>query len=92
MVCNTSVTYSFVHNGGVFGEVYPHMGIRQGDPMSPYVYILCVEGLSAMLRRHEKTWFIHGCRIARGAPVISQLLSVDDDTCFLGKQRWKQPL
>lgn len=81
MICITSVTYSFVHNGGVFGEVHPQKGIRQGNPMSPYIYILSVKGLSAILRRYEDTGLIHGCRIARGAPLISHLLFVDD--CYL---------
>lgn len=81
IICITSVTYSFVHNEGVFGEVHLHRGIRQGDPMSPYIYILCVEGLSAILRRHEDAGLIHGCRVARGAPVISHLLFADD--CYL---------
>lgn len=51
---------------------------RQGDPISPYLYILCAEGLSAMIRRNESVGLIHGCTIARGAPTISHLLFADD--------------
>lgn len=74
----TSVSYSFIRNGEVFGNVIPYRGIRQGDPISPYIYILCAEGLSAIMRRNEEVGLIHGCKIARGAPTISHLLFADD--------------
>ncbi|XP_074383392.1 uncharacterized protein LOC141724963 [Apium graveolens] len=61
----TSVKYSFIHNGVVFGNVIPERGLRQADPISPYIYIMCVEGLSSILRRNEQAGLIHGCRIAR---------------------------
>lgn len=73
-----TVSYSFVRDGKVFGNVTPQRGIRQGDPISPYLYILCAEGLSGIIRRYEETGLIHGCKIARGAPSISHLLFTDD--------------
>lgn len=73
-----SVSYSFIHHGQEFGSVCPTRGIRQGDPISPYIYIMCAEGLSAMIRRNENAGLIHGCTIARGAPTISHLLFADD--------------
>lgn len=81
MMCVKSVTYSFIHNSTIFGNVQPGRGLRQGDPISPYLYILCVEGLSAMIRRHEAVGLVHGCVISRGAPPISHLLFADD--CYL---------
>lgn len=79
-----SVTYSFTYNGEEFGRVKPSRDLRQGDPISPYIYILCPEGLSAMIRRNEAASLIHGCIIARGAPVISHLLFADDCYFFQG--------
>lgn len=81
MLCVRSVSYSFIHNGTVFGNVKPGRGLRQGDPISPYLYILCVEGLSSIIRRHEVVGLVHGYMIARGAPVISHLLFATD--CYL---------
>ncbi|XP_074346544.1 uncharacterized protein LOC141685334 [Apium graveolens] len=73
-----SVSYSFLYDGNVFGDVVPRRGLRQGDPISPYMYILCAEGLSSIIRRNEETGLLHGCTIARGAPAISHLLFADD--------------
>ncbi|XP_074346242.1 uncharacterized protein LOC141685013 [Apium graveolens] len=77
------VTYSFLRNGEIFGEVISQRGIRQGDPISLYLYILCAEGLSAMIREYEKCGLLHGCKIARNAPSISHLLFADDCYFFL---------
>lgn len=71
MKCVRTVSYSFIHDGFEFGNFEPQRGIRQGDLISPYPYILCVEGLSSMIRRNEETGLLHGCKIARGAPEIS---------------------
>lgn len=76
-----SVSYSFLHNGEKFGLVKPQRGVRQGDPISPYIYIMCAEGLSAMIRRNEEAGILHGIKVATGAPVISHLLFADD--CYL---------
>lgn len=73
-----SVNYSFLHNGVEFENVVPARGLRQGDPLSPYLYIMCAEGLSAIIRRHDSAGLIHGCTIARGAHTISHLLFADD--------------
>lgn len=78
MTCIKTVSYSFLHQGEVFGELMPQKGIRQGDPISPYIYILCAEGLSSIIKRHEEMGLIHGIKIARRAPSVSHLLFADD--------------
>lgn len=55
--------------------------MRQGDPISPYIYILCAEGLSAMLRGNEKAKILHGVKVVTGSPTISHLMFADD--CYL---------
>lgn len=41
--CTSTVTYSFLINGQPLEKVVPSRGIRQGDPLSPYIFILCGE-------------------------------------------------
>lgn len=67
----TPVSYTFLHNGEEFGQVIPQRGLRQGDPISPYIYIMCAEGLSAIIWKNEEARLLHGCTVARGAPTIS---------------------
>lgn len=45
------VSYTFPNNGEQFGQVIPHRGLRQGDPISPCIYIMCAEGLSVIIRK-----------------------------------------
>lgn len=49
MRCVRSVSYSFKLNGLVGGRLRPSHGIRQRDPLSPYLFILCTQGLSAII-------------------------------------------
>jgi hypothetical protein len=50
MACVSSVTYSTLVNGFPTEIITPR-GLRQCDPLSPYPFLLCAEGLSAMLRK-----------------------------------------
>ena len=47
----TTASYSILINGEPRGHIKPSKGIKQDDPLSPYLFIMCAKGLSAMLRR-----------------------------------------
>jgi hypothetical protein len=49
MACVTTVNYSVIVNGNVVGKIFPSRGLRQGDPISPYLFIMCAEVFSALL-------------------------------------------
>ncbi|GKV06524.1 hypothetical protein SLEP1_g18408 [Rubroshorea leprosula] len=59
MACVTSVQYEVLLNGSEAGRVSPTRGIRQGDPLSPYLFILCAEGLTAMIHDAERRRLLH---------------------------------
>ncbi|GAU10142.1 hypothetical protein TSUD_420060, partial [Trifolium subterraneum] len=81
MLCVESVDYSVLVNGIMTEPIKPSRGLRQGDPLSPYLFIICAEGLTALIRHAESSGDIHGVKICRNAPIISHLLFADD--CFL---------
>ncbi|XP_019197734.1 PREDICTED: uncharacterized protein LOC109191563 [Ipomoea nil] len=82
LYCVTTVRYTIQVNGVGVGSVCPTRGIRQGDPLSPYLFIICAEGLSVLLQQAEGCGDIHGIRIARGAPVVMHLFFADDSLLF----------
>ncbi|XP_056842856.1 uncharacterized protein LOC130507579 [Raphanus sativus] len=83
MQCITSVTYSFLINGLPRGMVVPSRGIRQGDPLSPYIFIMCSEVLSGLCNRAQEEGSLQGLRVARGSPRLTHLFFADDTMFFL---------
>ena len=51
MRCVSTVSYSIKINGKPRGSIIPSWGIRQGDPLSAYLFLLCAEGLSAFNKK-----------------------------------------
>ncbi|XP_021751699.1 uncharacterized protein LOC110717342 [Chenopodium quinoa] len=82
MQCVSTVSYQVLVNGAPSESFRPQCGLRQGDPLSPYLFVLCMEVLSAMLRKAEMEELFHGIKISRGAPSISHLFFADDSLLF----------
>ncbi|XP_021734157.1 uncharacterized protein LOC110700882 [Chenopodium quinoa] len=53
MRCLSSVSYSLLVNGFPSDRFVPTRGLRQGDPISPFLFLICAEGFSALLRNAE---------------------------------------
>ncbi|XP_057452127.1 uncharacterized protein LOC130743933 [Lotus japonicus] len=82
MSCVSTVSFSIMLNGNPQENFVPNRGLRQGDPLSPYLFILCGEVFSALINRSIASKALSGIKIARNAPVISHLLFVDDSILF----------
>ncbi|PKI46345.1 hypothetical protein CRG98_033240 [Punica granatum] len=76
--CISTVSYSVVINGKLYGFLKPSCGIRQGDPLSPFLFLLATEALSRLLSKEEASGNIHGIKIGRGCPAFTHLLFADD--------------
>ncbi|KAK8928576.1 hypothetical protein KSP39_PZI017944 [Platanthera zijinensis] len=86
-MCISSSSLSFLINRERVGVVRPSRGLRQGDFLSPYLFIMCSEFLSRILARVELNGRILGIAVAPSAPRISHLLFADDTLIFYGANR-----
>lgn len=78
----STASYSILINGEPKGFIQPSRGIKQGDPLSPYLSLLCVEGLSGMIRRTVENRELHGVLSSPNEVCISHLLFADDSQLF----------
>lgn len=83
MQCISTVTYSVLVNGEPTGKISPKVWLRQGDPLSSYIFILCMESLSRQLVHMQRVGNIKGLKVARSAPTLSHLFFADDALFFL---------
>jgi hypothetical protein len=63
--------------------IIPQRGLRQGDPLSPYLFLLCAEGFSALLYEAERNGSIKAIKLCREAPSVSHLLFAHDSLLLL---------
>lgn len=69
MKCVTTVSFSIRVNGHLSSPFTPTRGIRQGDPISLYLFLLCSEGLSYLLRSIGSVHISRGVRVGVHAPL-----------------------
>ena len=68
MRCVTSVSLSVRVNCVLIDSFRPSRGIRQGDPISPYLFLLCAEGLSCLLKSMGSVYLSRGVHVGIHAP------------------------
>ena len=82
MVCVKTVTYSILVNGKPKGLIHLSGGFRQGDPLSPFLFLLCTEGLHGLINKAASNGDITGFRLCRHGPKLTHLFFADDSLLF----------
>ena len=80
--CIRIVSFYILVNGEPHGLIHPSRGLRQGDPLSPYLFLLCAEGLHSLIKQAENCGKLHGVSLCRKGPKVSHLFFVDDSLLF----------
>ncbi|XP_040956169.1 uncharacterized protein [Gossypium hirsutum] len=81
--CVSSVSYSVCFNENMGKTFLPSRGLRQGDPLSPFLFLICGEGLSSLMRLAQEENILKGVKASRRGPAISHLLFADDCILFV---------
>jgi hypothetical protein len=83
MRCVRSMRFSVKLNSAVSDSFLPTRGLRQGDPLSPYLFLFCVEGFSALLKQAQSEREVAGVQFGSDGPTVTHLLFADDSIVFL---------
>lgn len=73
MACVKSITYSMVVNGVPSDVILPSRWLRQGDPLSSYLFLICAKGFSVLLQQVELGSLIKGLATSRGGIRINHI-------------------
>ncbi len=82
MECVGSVSSSILINGGKSKHFSPSRGLRQGDPLSPYLFILCQEVLSRIIDREHMAENLSCVKMNVGGPEVTNVMFADDLMLF----------
>ena len=82
MSCIKSISYAVLFNGEPVEHIKPTRGLCQGNPLSPYMFLLCAIGLQGLLHKVESDGAIRGVYICRNGPRVSHIFFADDCVLF----------
>lgn len=81
MQCISSVNYQIAQAGRKFGSITPNRGLRQGDPLSSYLFLICIEGFTTPIHQYEQKGMIQGIKVPQNAPPITHMFFADN--CYI---------
>lgn len=83
MECVSTVDFVVQANGEARANVLPQRGLRQGDPLSPYLFLLVKDVLSRLIQKEINNHQLAGMKINRHCPTLSHILFADDALLFI---------
>ena len=83
MSCINSTSYSILVNGVPKGDIRPTRGIRQGDPLFPYLFLISFEALNCQLQQASRSEAFRGFSLCKNGPKITHLFFANDTLLFL---------
>ncbi|KAL5566025.1 hypothetical protein UlMin_029189 [Ulmus minor] len=78
LLCCSTTSMTLMLNVAAFQSFRPKRGLRQGDPISPYLFILCMEVLSRLINQKVSEGLIAGFKLDRHTPTLHHLFFADD--------------
>lgn len=82
MLCVKTVSYSVLVNGEPQGMIQPSRGIRQGHPLSPFLFLLGTEGLHGLIQRATRNGDFRGFSLCKRGPKLTHLFFADNNLLF----------
>ena len=82
MSCVSTISKSIVVNRGALDQILPSRGLRQGDPLSPYIFILCMDFLGQLIEEKCSTKSWKPVRASRSGLAFSNLFFANDLVLF----------
>ncbi|XP_071729377.1 uncharacterized protein [Rutidosis leptorrhynchoides] len=80
--CLSSASVSVLVNGSPTDEFRLHRGIKQGDPLSPYLFIIVAEGLNPLIKQALRANLLKGIEVGKDKIIVSHLQYADDTILF----------
>lgn len=74
----STISYSILINESPSGFFKPTRGLRQGDPLSPFLFLLIAKALSRDLTQADEQCRIQGIKVSRRGPTFNHLLFAKD--------------
>lgn len=71
LYCVSTIEYIIIHDEFEIGPVVPSRGLSQGDPLSPDLFIICAEGLAALIKQYELKKWPQVIKICKRAPIFT---------------------
>ena len=90
-MCLKSATVSVLVNGSPTKEFKPKRGLQQGDPLTPFLFLIVAEGLASLVREATRIGVLEGIKVGEKEVEVT-LLQFADDTLFVCQPNYQSIL